>query len=88
MPVKPASSKAKKLFVGTRSPKPIWWQEELLSSQTKDDLKGLDRGEGDEAKVGGGDEVPALPGVEHDRAQHDVDHDDHDAQGDRNDHLV
>ena len=50
-------------------------------------MKGFDRGKGYEAKVGGGDEVPALPGVEHDGAQHDVDHDDHDAQGDRNDHL-
>ena len=54
-----------------------------FSSQTK----GVDRGEGYEAKVGGGDEVPALPGVEHERAQHDVHHDDHDAEGDRNDHL-
>ena len=51
-------------------------------------LKGVHRGKGYEAKVGRGDEVPPLPGVEHDRAQHDVDHDDHDAQGDRNNHLV
>ena len=48
----------------------------------------VDRGEGDEAKVGGGDEVPVLPKVEHDRAQHDVRHDDHNAQGKWDDHLV
>ena len=48
----------------------------------------LDRGEGDKAEVGGGDEIPVLPLVEHDCPHQDVHHDDHDAQGHRDDHLV
>ena len=48
----------------------------------------LDCGEGDEAEVGGGDEIPVLPFMEHDRPHQDVHHDDHDAQGHRDDHLV
>ena len=63
----------------------------MLAGQSDDADGGggdLDRGEGDEAEVGRGDEIPVLPFVEHDRPHQDVHHDDHDAQGHRDDHLV
>ena len=50
-----------------------------------DDGAEADRGEGDEAEVGGGDEVPLLPDVEESGAHGQVDHDGEDAddEGDR-----
>ena len=61
----------------------------MLAGESDDaDGGDLDRGEGDEAEVGRGDEIPVLPFVEHDRPHQDVHHDDHDAQGHRDDHLV
>ena len=63
----------------------------MLAGQSDDADGGggdLDRGEGDEAEVGRGDEIPVLPFVEHDRPHQDVHHDDHDAQGHWDEHLV
>ena len=44
---------------------------------------GPDRGESDEAEVGGGHHVPVLPGVEQHGAHHDVQGDQGDADGHR-----
>jgi len=51
------------------------------------DVAEADRGERDEAEVGAGEVVPALPGGEQRRPGHDVCGNDHQADGDRHRHL-